>query len=141
MTRFLTRLYAFKFFDAFILIVPLYAVMFVDAGLTPVQISLVLIAWSTTAFVLQIPSGVIADRWSRRHILALAQLARAAGFVTWLLYPHFWGFLAGLVLWGIKSTFTTGTFEALLYDELKAQGSAHDYTRIYGRRESPRSAD
>ena len=133
MTSFLARLSAFKFFDSFILIVPLYAVMFVDAGLTPVQISVALIAWSATAFTLQIPSGVIADRWSRRHILALAQLARAAGFVVWLLYPHFWGFLAGLVLWGIKSAFTSGTFEALLYDELKAQGRAHDYTRVYGR--------
>src|ERR1700684_453103 len=119
MRRFLAAAYAFKFFDSFILIFPLYAVMFVDAGLTPVQISIVLIAWSATAFTLQIPSGVIADRWSRRHILACAQLARAAGFVVWLFYPHFWGFLVGLVLWGVKSAFTSGTFEALLYDELK----------------------
>jgi MFS family permease len=133
MTRFLARLYAFKFFDSFILIVPLYAVMLVDAGLSPVQISVALIAWSATAFVLQIPSGVIADRGSRRHILAGAQLARAAGFVVWLLYPHFWGFLVGLVLWGVKSAFTSGTFEALLYDELKAHGHSADYTRIYGR--------
>jgi MFS family permease len=133
MTSFLARLYAFKFFDSFILIFPLYAVMFVDAGLTPVQISIVLIAWSATAFTLQIPSGVVADRWSRRHILAYAQLARAAGFVVWLIDPHFWGFLVGLALWGVKSAFTSGTFEALLYDELKAQARADDYTRIYGR--------
>ena len=138
MTRFLAKLYAFKFFDSFILIVPLYAVMFVDAGLSARADlggpdSLV-----GDRFVLQIPSGVIADRWSRRHILAGAQLARAAGFVVWLFYPHFWGFLAGLVLWGVKSAFTSGTFEALLYDELKAQGRAHDYTRIY--RPGPRGA-
>jgi hypothetical protein len=37
------------------------------------------------------------------------------------------------VLWGVKSAFTSGTFEALLYDELKAQARADDYTRIYGR--------
>jgi MFS family permease len=133
MTRFLASLYAFKFFDSFILIFPLYAAMFVDAGLSPVQISVVLIAWSVTAFVLQIPSGVLADRWPRRTVLILAQLAWGAGFVVWLLWPHFWGFLAGLVLWGIKSAFTSGTFEALLYDELKAKGRADDYTRIYGR--------
>jgi MFS family permease len=133
MPSFLARLYAFKFFDSFILIFPLYAVMFVDAGLSPVQISVALIAWSATAFCLQIPSGVLADRWSRRHILAAAQLARAAGFAVWLVWPHFWGFLIGLVLWGIKSAFTSGAFEALLYDELKAKGRADDYTRTYGR--------
>jgi hypothetical protein len=71
MPRFLTRIYVFKFFDAFILIVPLYTVMFVDAGLKPVEISVCLTAWSVVTFALQVPSGVIADRWSRRYILAL----------------------------------------------------------------------
>ena len=133
MPSFLARLYAFKVFDSFILIFPLYAVMFVDAGMTPVQISVALIAWSATAFCLQIPSGVLADRWPRRYILAMAQVARAAGFLVWLVWPHFWGFVIGLVLWGIKSAFTSGAFEALLYDELKAKGREGDYTRIYGR--------
>jgi MFS family permease len=133
MSSFLARLYAFNFFDRFILIFPLYTVMFADAGLKPVEISICLIAWSVTSFVLQVPSGVVADRWSRKHILALSQLARGAGFVVWLAYPHFWGFFVGLALWGAKSAFTSGTFEALLYDELKARGKAADYTRILGR--------
>jgi len=133
MTSFLARVYAFNFFDRFILVFPLYTVMFVDAGLKPVEITVCLTAWSVISFVLQVPSGVIADRRSRRHILAWSQLVRGAGFVVWLLYPHFWGFLAGLLLWGIKSAFTSGTFEALLYDELKARGQAQDYTRIFGR--------
>jgi MFS family permease len=133
MTSFLGRVYALSFFDRFILIFPLYTVMFVDAGLTPVQITVCLTAWSVTSFLLQVPSGIIADRWPRRLILAWAQLARGAGFVVWLVDPHFWGFFAGLQLWGIKSAFTSGTFEALLYDELKARGRAADYTRIFGR--------
>jgi MFS family permease len=133
MTSFLARVYAFKFFDSFILIFPLYTVMFVDAGMKPVEISVCLTAWSVTTFLLQVPSGVIADRWSRRHILAWSQLVRAAGFAVWLFDPHFWGFLVGLVLWGVKSAFTSGTFEALLYDELKARGQSADYTRIFGR--------
>lgn len=66
----LTRLYAFKFLDAFILIYPLYAVMFLDAGLTPGQIGLALAVWSVTAFVLEIPAGVIAARSQAAHELA-----------------------------------------------------------------------
>ncbi|MDR3510883.1 MAG: MFS transporter [Caulobacteraceae bacterium] len=133
MTSFLAKIYAFKFFDSFILIFPLYAVMFVDAGLSPVEISVALTAWSVTTFVLQIPAGMVADRFSRRHVLALAQAGRAAGFVLWLVWPHFWGFFIGLVLWGCKSAFTSGTFEALLFDELKAQGREGQYTRLIGR--------
>ena len=140
MTSFLARIYAFNFFDRFILIFPLYTVMFVDAGLRPLEITVCLTAWSITSFVLQVPSGVIADRWSRRHILAWAQLARGVGFVVWLADPHFWGFFAGLQLWGIKSAFTSGTYEALLFDELKAQGKAQDYTRVFGRTRAMQSA-
>lgn len=140
MKGFLARAYAFSFFDRFILIFPLYTVMFVDAGLTPVEITVCMTAWSITSFVLQVPSGVIADRRSRPHILALAQLVRGVGFGVWLLYPHFWGFFAGLQLWGLKSAFTSGTFEALLYDELKARGQAQDYVRVFGRTRAVQSA-
>ena len=139
MTSFLARVYVFKFFDAFIVIFPLYAVMFVDAGLTPVEIAVALTTWSAVAFVVEVPAGVIADRFPRKWVLALAQFARAAGFVVWWIYPHFWGFLIGLMLWGVKSGFTSGTFEALLYDELKAQDRAGDYPRIIGRARAAQS--
>jgi hypothetical protein len=129
----LARLYAFKFFDYFVLIGPLYAVMFVDAGLSPSEIAIALAAWSVTTFVLEVPAGVIADRVSRRHVLALAQTGRAIGLGVWLVWPQFWGFFIGLVLWGAKSAFTSGTFEALLFDELAARGREVEYTRTIGR--------
>jgi MFS family permease len=136
MRRFLASVYAFRVFDAFVLIYPLYAVMFVDAGMTAGEVGAALAVWSVTAFTVQIPAGVWADRWSRRGILAAAQLIRAAGFAIWLVYPHFWGFIGGFVLWGVKSGLTGGCFEALVYDELKAAGREGDYTRIAGRAEA-----
>jgi len=136
MRRFLASVYAFKFFDAFILIYPLYAVMFVDAGMSAGEVGAALAVWSVTAFLVEIPAGVWADRWSRRGILAIAQLARWAGLAIWLAWPHFWGFLAGFVLWGIKSGLTGGCFEALVYDELKAAGREAEYTRLAGRAEA-----
>ncbi|MBS0412238.1 MAG: MFS transporter [Proteobacteria bacterium] len=133
MTGFLARLYAFKAADAFILIYPLYAVMFVEAGLNPAQVALALAVWSVSAFVLEIPAGVVADRLPRRVVLAWAQVARLAGYGLWMAYPHFWGFVGGFLLWGVKSAFTSGTFEALVYDELAATGRQGDYARVIGR--------
>lgn len=130
---FVGRVYAFKALDAFVLIYPLYTVMFVARGLTPVQVSATLMAWSITAFLLQIPSGVLADRWSRRWILAGAQILRVIGFAAWIVWPSFAGCLLGMVLWGAKSAFTNGVFEALVYDELHGEGRAEDYSRVIGR--------
>jgi MFS family permease len=136
MKTFLAKIYSYCFFDDLVFIYPLYAVMFVDYGLTGLQISIILMVWSGTAFLLEVPSGVIADKYSRKTILFLAQVARIIGYAIWLFFPNFWGFLIGFVLWGIKSAFTSGTFEALLYDELKQNGAEVQYTKILGRQKA-----
>ena len=129
---------AYRFLDSLTLIYPFYTVMFAEAGLTPIQIGVVLAAWSMTAIVLEIPTGALADRVSRRWLLLIAQLIRGVGFLLWFLFPGFWGFLIGLVLWGVKTALVSGTFEALLFDELKAEGREHVYARAIGRAQTGR---
>lgn len=84
-----TLFYAYAFFNACILIYPLYAVMFADKGLNPSQISLLFIVWSATAFVLEVPSGAIADKFSRKRVLIIAGVFQAAAFADWLIRPDF----------------------------------------------------
>lgn len=129
----LARLYAYVFVQDFVLIYPLSAVMFVERGLTPSQLGFALMAWAVTGFVLEAPSGVVADRVPRKYVLAAAQLIRAAGFAAWWFIPGFWGALTGFLLWGVKSASTSGCFEALVYDELKAAGREADYAKVLGR--------
>lgn len=136
MKSFLYKIYTYSIFDDLVFIYPLYAVMFLDFGLTAIQISIILTVWSATAFILEVPSGVLADKYSRKNILFLAQLSRIIGFAIWILFPTFIGFLIGFILWGIKSAFTSGTFEALVYDELKKFGRESEYTKIIGREKS-----
>lgn len=133
MNSYLAKIYAYKFFDDLLFIYPLYAVMFIDFGLNALQISVLLIVWSGTAFLLEVPSGVIADMYSRKYVLFCSQLIRAVGLLIWFLYPTFIGFLAGFVLWGIKSALSSGTFEALVYDELKQMRKENQYAKIIGR--------
>lgn len=114
--------------------------MFAERGLSPAQIGIALAAWSATGLVLEIPAGVLADRTSRRWLLFAGQALRSLGFLVWLLFPGFWGYLIGLMMWGLKSALLSGTFEALVYDELAAQGRAEDYARTMGRAHAARWA-
>ena len=134
------KLCAFRFFDTFLLIVPFYTVMFAEHGLSPAQIAIALAAWSATAVVLEMPAGVLADRWSRRGLLFIGQTLRAVGFLIWMLAPGFWGYLIGLMLWGLKTALMSGTFEALVYDELARLERTHDYARVIGRAHAARWA-
>jgi MFS family permease len=127
------KLNFFSFFDEFILIYPLYTLMFQAHGLTGAQISSLLIALSATIFLLQVPAGSVADIVSRRFVLTTAVLVRALAFACWLLFPNYIGFLVGFLLWGVKRAFVSGTMESFVFDELKRLQRSMEYTRITGK--------
>ena len=114
-------------------IYPLYALLFADAGLSDAQISTLLLIWTAVGIVAEVPSGALADRFSRRGALAAAGGFQAAGYILWTAGPGYTAFAAGFVLWGIGGAFGSGALEALLYDGLASiEGEAH-YPRLYAR--------
>lgn len=92
--------------------------------------------WSVTSFVSEVPSGALADSVSRRLLLFFSGLLYLGCFTSWLVFPSYWGFLLGFVLWGLSSSLLSGTFEALLYDELVASGDAASYNKVRTRAET-----
>ncbi|WP_084497125.1 MFS transporter [Nocardia amamiensis] len=110
----------------------LYALLFADHGMSTGQISLLFAVWSATAFLLEVPSGAWADTVSRRGLLMLSGVLLTAGFTVWTVAPSFLGFAIGFALWGTSGALASGTFEALLYDDLAARGESAAYPRILG---------
>ncbi|WP_315772235.1 MFS transporter [Rhodococcoides kroppenstedtii] len=119
--------------------VPLYAVyalLFRDSGLSVAQISSLFAIWTLVSFVLEVPSGALADVVPRRLLLVLAALLAAASFATWILVPSYLGFAVGFVLWGIGGALQSGTFEALIYDALARDGRTSSYAGLAGTAEA-----
>jgi MFS family permease len=111
---------------------PLYALLFLDTGLSDAQISVLFAIWSVTALVTEVPAGALADAWSRRGAVVLASVLQALAFVVWTVAPGFWVFAAGFVIWGVGGAFVSGASEALVHDELAAVGAAGSFGRVYG---------
>ncbi|MFF8682276.1 MFS transporter [Streptomyces sp. NPDC015237] len=133
-TRRLTRtLYASAFCDEFVLLYPVYALLFSDTGLSVWQISSLFALWSLTGVLLEVPSGAWADAVSRRLFLVLGPLLTAAGFALWVLVPSYGAFALGFVLWGAGGALGSGAQEALVYDELDRAGAADRYAVVMGR--------
>jgi Major Facilitator Superfamily len=127
------KLYAYAFLDEFVLLYPVYALLFADTGLSTAEISSLFIIWSLTAFLLEVPSGVWADVVSRRLLLIAGPLLTAVGYGLWIAVPSYWAFAAGFVLWGAKGALQSGAFEALTYEELDRLGAADRYATTVGR--------
>ncbi|HEY9367466.1 MFS transporter [Streptomyces sp.] len=131
--RIAATLYGYAFFEEFVLFYPVYALLFSDTGLGLWQISSLFALWSLTNIVLEVPSGVWADTVSRKRLLQLGPLLTAAGFALWVLFPSYWAFALGFVLWGAGGAFGSGALEALVYEELDRLGAADRYARVMGR--------
>ncbi len=111
---------------------PLYALLFLDTGLSAADVSLLFAAWSLTAVLTEVPAGALADRWSRRGVLVVAGVMEAAAFAVWTVAPAFWGFAAGFAVWGVAGALVSGTVEALVYDGLADVGAESAFPRVNG---------
>ncbi|MGW0807220.1 MFS transporter [Nonomuraea sp. NPDC002799] len=127
------KLYAYAFLGEFILLYPVYTLLFTDAGLSVAETSSLFLIWSITGMVLEVPSGALADRVSRRLLLCLGPLLAGAGFGLWILFPSYWAFALGFVLWGAEGALVSGAYEALSYEELERHGQASRYATVMGR--------
>jgi MFS family permease len=111
---------------------PLYALLFADSGMSGAEISALFAIWSAVGVVAEVPSGALADRFSRRACLVAAGVLQACGYGAWVLLPSFAGFALGFVLWGLAGVLVSGAQEALLYDGLVAAGAEEQYARVNG---------
>jgi len=123
----------FQFFQDFALVYPVYLIYFQQTGLSYLQLSWLLAIWGAAVLLVEVPSGLLADLWSRKWSLVIGMVLKGAGFLVWLVRPDFTGFAVGFMLWGFQEAICTGTTEALLYDMLKDSEEESRFVEISGK--------
>lgn len=88
------------------------------AELTPLQLVLVGTTLEAAVFIFEIPTGVVADVFSRRMSIVIGWLLIGLGFIVEGSFPFFAPILLAQVLWGLGYTFTSGATEAWITDEI-----------------------
>jgi MFS family permease len=106
---------------------------FLSRGIDLTQIGLLLFLWSLMSLIFEVPSGVLADHWSRRKMLILSGVFFSACYITWIFSNYFIMFLFGFLLRTIGATLTSGTLQAYLYDFLKINNKEHNFEKTLGR--------
>ncbi len=112
-------------------ILPILVLYGLDRGLTLSELSLVAAVGSVLSFVLEIPSGAIADRFGHRNTLFVSMLGQALSMLLYL-GGSFWWILLGTATYFGFGTLMTGTAEAFFYERVKQLGLVDQHAKLYG---------
>lgn len=98
-------------------------------GLNPLQMVLVGTVLEVTVVLFEVPTGVMADVYSRRLSVIVGLALVGCGFLLEGSIPMFWAVLGAQVLWGIGYTFLSGALQAWLADEIGEEAAGPVYLR------------
>jgi MFS family permease len=115
---------------------PVFAILFLDFGLTVGQFAILNAIWAATIVCCEVPSGALADLVGRRTLVVTAGALMVVEIALLCFVPlgHpewvFAAFLLNRILSGLAEALASGADEALAYDSLKAQGRAVDWPQV-----------
>src|SRR5690242_16555554 len=78
------------------------------AKLNPLQLVLVGTVLEVVCFLCQVPTGVLADLYSRRLSVVVGIVLTGLGFILEGSIPNFWAIAGGMIFYGIGATFVSG---------------------------------
>jgi len=100
-----------------------------EAGLGPFQLLLVGAALQGAILVSEVPTGIVADTYSRRLSVLLGLVLLGGGSIVSGLTPDFWPIVLGTVILGIGRTFISGALQAWIADEVGVEAANGVYLR------------
>lgn len=123
----------FRFFAA--VLIPFYTEW---GGISLLQAQLIQSWFLLWLFVMEIPTGVIADKFGRKHSMTAGAALVAVAAIVYRLVPNIWVFLLAEFLFATAMALISGADSALLYDSLKESNQEDQSKRIFGRANSIR---
>jgi predicted MFS family arabinose efflux permease len=128
------KIYAFKFLVNLHFIGGVLVPFFTDWG--GIRFSQVMILQSFfvfSVFLLEVPTGAVADYLGRKVSLFLAALFNAIAVLVYASRPDFAVFLCGEFLWALGFALMSGADEAFVYDSLKQMNEESRSKEVFGR--------
>ncbi|MFH1037440.1 MAG: MFS transporter [PVC group bacterium] len=115
-----------RFFEPFIIL------YFRETGFSFLEIGTLYSIRETATLLLELPTGFIADFYGRRISMIVSMLAYIASFLIFYLFPYFFAFAAGMILFGVGEAFRTGPHKALILEHLRQRGLLDLRVDYYG---------
>jgi MFS family permease len=124
-----------------ILWVPIEKLFMTQIGFDAAAVGAMAAAYAAVVPLLEVPSGILADRWSRRWVMILGCVALMASSLIGGLSHHVITYIIGAMVLGAYFAFSSGTVDSIVYDAVVEEtGSNELYETWIGRVRAVESA-
>jgi MFS family permease len=112
---------------------PVYVLFLLSRGCDLFQVNVVLAVFLLTTFMLEIPTGAIADHVGRKASFVLGCLVRTGAFALYAVAGSFADCLVAEVIDGVGFTLASGALDAWAVDGVRAEGDERATDRMFAR--------
>jgi predicted MFS family arabinose efflux permease len=117
-----------------ILWVPVEKLFMTQIGFDAGSVGIMAAAYAAVVPLLGVPSGILADRWSRSWVMVCASIALIASSLLGGLSTNVATYIAAAMVLGVYFALNSGTLDSIVYDVvLEETGSSDKYESWIGR--------
>ena len=115
---------------------PVFAVIYLDFGMTLEQFAILNSIWAASIILAEVPSGALSDMIGRKKMIVAAGIFMVIEMVVWGFAPTsdldllFWILAINRILSGLAEAAASGADEALVYDSIDEAGKKEDWAKI-----------
>ena len=123
-----------SFAAGIILWLPIEKLFMTQIGFDAASIGVVAAAYAALVPLLEVPTGVLADRWSRKGVLIIGYAGLGASSLVGGLSHGIGSYLLSALLFSLYVACSSGTSDSIIYDTLLEEtGSGRGYEECAGR--------
>jgi MFS family permease len=132
--RRLMPLYIAVSLQGFLLWVPVEKLFMTEIGFDPASVGVMAAAYAAVVPIIEIPSGILADRWSRRGVLVISSLSLMQCALIAGLSNNVATYILSALVLGVYFAMYSGTMDAVVYDTvLEETGDSDAFEQRVGR--------
>jgi MFS family permease len=128
----ITKAFLAMFFSQLYFYLPILTLYYQGRGLSLAQIGSLTAIIIGVKFLAEIPTGVVADRYSRKLSISIALGLQLLGEIIFFFAYGYPAFVFITVIAGLGFSFLSGAFDALIYDSLKGEGREGEMKKVMG---------
>ena len=114
---------------------PVIQLFYLSNELTIVKIAFLGVIWNAVRMALEVPSGILADKWGRKRVLVISSIFAILQLIILISTTNYWYFFAASIFSAVSYSFLSGTNTAFFYDTLKELKKEKEFEKLWARQQ------